>query len=520
MDSMTRREFVSGALVGTGLVVLAPIVPGCAKPHGGALPQGSVNALAESSAFFNVSDETAKKTIARALQHGGDFAELYLEHTAYDSLRLEEGKINEASASVTLGAGVRVVVGDQSGYAYTEDLSDASLLQAAQTASMIARGKAQGTLPDCKAVQVESRYPIQYAPTEFPVADKMDFLRRMDAAARKKSSLLQVALIWHSNEYRRVMIYRSDGQVLADARPRTSLGCFVTLKKGERQERNYYAEGGRLDQGFFAGNKPEAIAEEAVRRAEISLEAITPPAGEMPVVLGPGHSGILLHEAIGHGLEADFNRKKVSIYADRIGEKVASEFCTIVDDGTLPNRDGSISFDDEGSPSKRTVLIENGVLKGYMQDRISAKFFKTEPTGNGKRQSYKHPPLPRMTNTLMLNGPHSKEEVFEGIEKGIYAIDFTNGQVNIGAGDYTFFVNYGYLIENGKITAPIKDVNIVGNGPESLSRVDRVGNDMMVPDSASGYCGKGGQRVTVNYGVPHLRISRVNVGGRSVKGGA
>jgi TldD protein len=516
MSPMDRREFLHGTLSGAGVVLLAPLVPGCGGP---ALPPASAPSAPGGrwpyGDLFGVTAEAAKKILARALEKGGDFAELYFEHTVSDGLKLEESRVNDVWVTASMGGGVRVVVGDQSGYAYTESLEEKTLLQAAGTASLIARTKAQGDPPDFKGIEIPSAYPVKTSPTEYAVDARLDLVRRVDKAARAASNLVGTVIAWHRSAYSRVLIFRSDGRVLWDARPRISLGCVVTVEKGDRSERNFFSQGGRLDQDFFNGDRPESIAAEAVRRAELSLEAVVPPAGEMPVVLGPGYSGILLHEAVGHGLEADFNRKKVSIYADRVGEKVASDLCTIVDDGTIQGCDGSVTIDDEGTPGHRTVLIEKGVLKGYMHDRISARHFKAEPTGNGRRESYRHQPIPRMTNTLLLGGPHAREEVFEGIEKGIYAVDFTNGQVNIGPGDYTFFVNYGYLIEKGKCTSPIKDVNIIGNGPESLTRVDRVADDMAVPESGAGYCGKSGQRVPVNYGVPHLRISKVTVGGKS-----
>jgi TldD protein len=472
------------------------------------------------AAFFGVGKEIAQKVLGRALRNGGDFADIFLEHRINDRLKLEEEKVNEANATVKMGAGIRVVVGDQSGYVYTESITEEDLLQAADTASLIAHGKPQGASADYQTVQMPSLYPIQRIPTEVPISEKMAMLRKADQAARAASSAIRVVVASHQNEYRRMLLYRSDGLVAADARPYSSFACSVSVQKGTRTERNWYGEGGMCDQAFFAGDKPEKIAREAVRRAMICLEAIVPPAGEMPVVLAPGHSGILLHEAIGHGLEADFNRKKLSIYADRVGQKVASEWCTIVDDGTVQHSRGALNVDDEGTPGHRTVLIERGILRGYMCDLISARQLKVPATGNGRRESYRFQPIPRMTTTYMLNGSHSKEEVFAGIERGIYAIDFTNGQVNIGAGDYTFYVNYGYLIEKGKITRPIKDVNIIGNGPKSLQLVDRVGNDLEIPNTGSSYCGKDGQRVPVNFGLPHVRIAKATVGGRSEGGAA
>ncbi len=514
MNHMNRRNFIK-AVAGANLVLMAPLLPGCKKALIKPVPvTASEKSLHPFCQIFGISKEKVDKLFKRALQNGGDFADIYFEHTTNETLKLEEEKINVASASIDMGVGIRVVNGDQAGYAYTESLTMEDMLQAATTASLIAKTKPQGLKPDYHSIKITPKYPVKTSPTEYPIEKKLQLLRRVDRAARVASKEVQVVIGYHANEFKRVLLFCSDGRVLWDARPKTVLGCMVTVKRGNRTERNFFSQGGRVEHHFYNNKRPESIARQAIERATISLEAVMPPAGEMPVVLGPGYSGILLHEAIGHGLEADFNRKDMSIYSGRIGEKVASELCTIVDDGTISNSQGSVNIDDEGEVSQRNVLIEKGVLKSYMHDQISARHYKIKSTGNGRRQSFRHQPMPRMTNTYMLNGSHSKEEVFAGIERGIYAIDFTNGQVNIGPGDYTFFVNYGYLIEKGKITSPIKDVNIIGNGPKSLSRVDRVGNDMFIPESGRGYCGKNGQRVPVNYGVPHLRISKVTVGGR------
>jgi TldD protein len=512
-------------LSGAGIILFGPRVTGCATSQTTSVPLPSPAPLKnqipiappalELGEFFGVNQTVASKVLARALRHGGDFADLFLEHRIKDVLQLEEGKVNVASADIMLGAGVRVVVGDQSGYAFTESLTEPDLLKAADTASLIARHQAQGAPVQYRGVKVPALYPVKLAPTEVPVAEKMDLLRRVDQAARGAAKEVRVVVVSQQNEYRRILLYCSDGRVISDFRPYTNLNCMVTVAKGKRTERNWYNEGGMYDHSFFSGKRPEAIAREAVRRAQISLDAVVPPAGEMPVVLAPGESGILLHEAIGHGLEADFNRKKISIYADRLGQKVANECCTIIDDGTIKHSRGALAVDDEGTLGQRTVLIEQGVLRGYMHDLISARQFKVPATGNGRRQSYQFPPLPRMTTTFMLQGKDTQEEIFSGIEKGIYAIAFTNGQVNIGGGDYSFFVNYGYLIEKGTITQPIKDVNLIGNGPQSLQRVDRVGADLKIPRWGSGTCGKDGQGVPVNVGLPHIRISKVTVGGRS-----
>ncbi len=519
MLDITRREFLKSAAAAGSLLCMSAVLPDCksaskvaAGPQKGASPW-------QYGQLFGVSAEDCQKVLHEALKRGGDFAEIYFQNRANDGLSLEEGIVNDAWAVTDIGAGVRVVVGDQVGYAYTEELTLEALLNTAQTAALIASGAPVSGPEALKPVKVENRFPITYLPTEWPIAEKMALLRRMDKAARAASAKVEVVVCSIESTYDQVLIVRSDGLVAADFRPRISLNCSVSVRLGERVERNYYTIGGRTNQELFAGDAPERVAKEAVRRAEICLEAVTPPAGEMPLVLAPGESGILLHEAIGHALEADFNRKGISLFSDKIGQKVASDLCTIVDDGTIPNVDGSISVDDEGNPSHRTVLVEKGILKSYMHDRISANHYHVAPTGNGKRQSFRFQPIPRMTNTLLLNGPHSPEELFNGITRGIYAISFTNGSANIGQGDFVFYINYGYLIENGKLTSPIKDVNLVGNGPEILGRIDRVANNFAMPETASGYCGKssagGVQRVSVNFGLPAVRVSKITVGGRA-----
>ncbi len=519
MYDMTRRDFLKGAAAAGSLLCMSAVLPGCGKAPKVAAGPAPAPGSWEYGPLFGVSAEDCQKVLQEALKRGGDFAEIYFQNRASDGLSLEEGIVNDAWATTDMGAGVRVVVGDQVGYAYTEELTLEALLNTAKTAALIAHGSAVNGPDLLKPVKVENRFPITYLPTEWPIADKMAILRRVDKAARAASAKVEVVITYMQSTFDQVLIVRSDGLVCSDARPRVSLGCTVSVRSGERVERNSFSLGGRTNQEIFAGDAPERVAKEAVRRAEICLEAITPPAGEMPLVLAPGESGILLHEAIGHALEADFNRKGVSLFSDKMGQKVASELCTIVDDGTIPHADGSVSVDDEGNPGHRTVLVENGILKSYMHDRISASHYHVEPTGNGKRQSFRFQPIPRMTNTLLLNGPHNKEELFAGIARGIYAISFTNGSANIGQGDFVFYINYGYLIENGKLTSPIKDVNLVGNGPEILGRIDRVANDFAMPETASGYCGKhsagGSQRVSVNFGLPAVRVSKITVGGRA-----
>ncbi len=463
---------------------------------------------------FGVTERTLREALAAALSRGGDTADLFFQHRVETDLALEDGQVNRGFASVELGVGVRVVKGDQTGYGYTEDLSLPAIVAAARTAAAIADGPSRDAP---LAIHVAPRpgglYPAllpgegEGARARLPVLEQVNArLMAADPGVRKVNVHLH-------DESSAVLIADSSGRVVEDLQPMALLSASILAERGGRREQNGYNVAGRAGGEFYAQDRIDRLVREAWARTEILFEAGQPPAGEMPVVLAAGSSGILLHEAIGHGMEADFARKGTSIYADRLGKPVAAPFVSIVDDGTGAGERGSIHVDDEGNPAGRTVLVENGVLASFLHDSISARHYGVTPTGNGRRESYRHPPLPRMRSTYMLPGPHGRDEILASVKRGIYCQTFSNGQVQIGAGDFTFFVKNGWLIEDGKLTRPIKDVNLIGNGPKALERVDMVAGDLAV-DEGGWTCGKDGQSVPVSQGLPTVRVSSLTVGGR------
>jgi len=463
---------------------------------------------------FGVTERTLREALAAALSRGGDFADLFFQHRVETDLALEDGAVNRGFSSVELGVGVRVVKGDQTGYGYTEDLSLAAIVAAARTAATIASGAATDAPGRIHLVpRAGGRYPAllpgegEGPAARLPVLERVnERLSAIDPGVRKVNVHLH-------DETSAVLIADSTGRVVEDLQPMALLSASVLAERNGRREQNGYNVAGRAGGDFYSPDRIDRLVREAWARTEILFEAGQPPAGEMPVVLAAGSSGILLHEAIGHGMEADFNRKGISIYADKLGKPVAAPFVSIVDDGTGVGARGSIHVDDEGNPAGRTVLVENGVLASYLHDAISARHYKVAPTGNGRRESYRYPPLPRMRSTYMLPGPHAKEEILRSVKRGIYCQTFSNGQVQIGAGDFTFFVKNGWLIEDGKLTRPIKDVNLIGNGPKALEMVDMVSDDLAV-DEGGWTCGKDGQSVPVSQGLPTVRVSSMTVGGR------
>jgi TldD protein len=410
---------------------------------------------------------------------------------------------------------VRVIQGDAIGYAYTEDLGRDSMRRAADTAARIAsRGESPPPV-DVMHFESASYYRPEAGTVSVPAASKVDLIRRADRAARDFDPSIARVDINFIDEIKHVMIVTGDGRITGDVQPlvRFNVAC-LSERNGNRQTARW-GGGGRMGMPYFDDHPPEALAREAARQAVVLQDAIDAPAGTFPVVLAAGDSGILLHEAIGHGLEADFNRKKTSNYSDRIGDVVASPLCTVVDDGTIKDSRGSINIDDEGNAPGYNVLIENGVLRGYMQDRLSIKHFKTAPTGNGRRQSFKHYPMPRMTNTYMLAGQSDPQEIIRSVDRGIYCVAFSGGQVNISNGDFVFSVTEGYMIEGGRVTAPIRNVNLIGNGPDVLRKVTAVGSDFKLSDGRW-TCGKNGQSVPVGVGIPTTLVSGITVGGTAI----
>ena len=472
------------------------------------------------STELGVDEAGAEAVLSSALGRGGSFAELYFEHKRSGSLSYEDQQVKSTQASLSQGVGIRVVEGDAIGYAYTEDLSLEAMRRAAETAAQIAHGGAETEAVDLTAASYPAdRYAIASPSTSTPLADKVELLRRADQAARAWHPSIARVDASMVDEEKRVLIVRSDGRLVADYQPllRFNVSCLSELD-GERRNARW-GGGGRMGMAYFDDHSPESLAEEAARQAVLQQEAREAPAGTFPVVLAAGDSGILLHEAVGHGLEADFNRKGTSNYSNRIGQPVASELVTVIDDATLDRSRGSVNVDDEGEPAGRNLLIEDGQLAAYMQDRISSDHFSVAPSGNGRRQSFRHAPMPRMTNTYMTAGQDDPEDLLRRVEYGIYCKAFSGGQVNITNGDFVFSVTEGYLIENGQVTAPIRDVNLIGNGPDVLSKVTGVGHDLEMSDGRW-TCGKSGQSVPVGVGIPTVLVSGITVGGTQMRPGA
>jgi TldD protein len=466
---------------------------------------------------FNVTPGLMERLLGGSLVGRVDDADIYLEYRVNEELVLEENVVKKASRHVSQGAGVRAQADTRTGYAHTDEISLGNLEEAARQARAIAdRAGASGTLAVAGRGRPHDLYALVEPPIVTALERKLDLLRRVDTAARAADPRVKQVIASLSTEEVVVLLATASGWTVGDVRPLTRLNVTVIAEDNGKREIGSWGGGGRVPFDFFLeGERWTRFAAEAARQAILKLRAVEAPAGTMTVVLGPGWPGILLHEAIGHGLEGDFNRKGVSAFAGRLGQKVASELVTVVDDGTIPNRRGSLNVDDEGTPTGRTVLIENGVLTGYMQDRLNARLMKMAPTGNGRRESYAHPPMPRMTNTFMLAGQDDPEEIIRSVPNGLYAVVFGGGQVDITSGKFVFSASEAYLIEDGRVTAPVKGATLIGNGPDALTRVSRVGHDLKL-DEGVGTCGKDGQSVPVGVGLPTIRIDGMTVGGTQV----
>lgn len=461
---------------------------------------------------FGISAQSARQALSEALARGGDWADLYYQHSLSTQVGLQDGIVNKASRGVDLGVGVRVVAGDQTGYAFTESLEPQALKEAARTAASIAQGAARTAPVGIHWSKLPQHYDTAYDWQSVGVGQILPMLQGLEASIRQADpSVIRVQLTF-SSQQSRILVVDSEGRAAFDNQPMTSLVASLVMERQGQRQSNSYNVSARRGLAFYDAARLEAFQKEILRRTAILFEARKPSGGQMPVVLAAGSSGILLHEAIGHGMEADCNRKGLSIFADRLGKKVAHENVTIVDSGLDPDFRGSINVDDEGNLPQKTYLVRGGVLTSYLHDRISARHYGVEPTGSGRRQSFRFAPLPRMRNTYMEAGPHKREEIIGAVKKGILAETFTNGQVNIGQGDYTFYVKNGWLIEEGKITAPIRDVNIIGNGPESLSQISMVADDFAM-DGGGWTCGKDGQGVPVSLGLPTVLVDQMTVGG-------
>jgi len=458
-----------------------------------------------------------ERTLDSLLSHRVDLADLYFQSTRSESWVLEDGSVKEGSHSIEQGVGVRAVSGEKSGFAYSDEIVLPALTQAAQAARAIASGGSNTRVQVLRDAAAHDLYRPLDPLDSMPERERIALMEAVDAEARRLDPRVKQVIVSLAGELDRVIVAASDGTFAADVRPLVRLNVNVIVEDASgRRESASSGGGGRFGyRWFLEQDRALEHAREAVRQALVNLEAVDAPAGTMTVVLGPGWPGVLLHEAIGHGLEGDFNRKGSSAFSGRVGEMVASALCTVVDDGTLVDRRGSLNVDDEGTPTRCTTLIENGRLAGYMQDKLNARLMGVAPTGNGRRESYAHLPMPRMTNTYMLPGPHTRDEIIASVSKGLYAVNFGGGQVDITSGRFVFSASEAYLIENGKVTAPVKGATLIGNGPEVLTRVSMVGDDLQL-DPGVGTCGKEGQSVPVGVGQPTLRIDGLTVGGTSV----
>lgn len=452
-------------------------------------------------------------TLDGIMQGGADYADLYFQVSRQESWTLEDGIIREGSFSLDQGVGVRAISGEKTGFAYSDELLLPALKQAAEAARAIARQGQTKRLSAWRRGESPPLYPVTDPTTSIDDKQKTALITAIDEKTRALDPRVERVVVSMTSSQDLVLVAATDGTLAADVRPLVRFNVSVILEHNGRREQGYAGGGARADLGYFLdGDLPMDYAREAVRQAIVQFDAVPAPAGMMPVVLGPGWPGILLHEAVGHGLEGDFNRKGTSAFSGKIGQQVASKLCTIVDDGTLSNRRGSLRIDDEGTPGQYNVLVENGILRGYMQDKLNARLMGVAPTGNGRRESFAHVPMPRMTNTYMLAGPHDPEEIIASVEKGLYAPNFGGGQVDITSGKFVFSASEAYLIENGKITAPVKGAMLIGDGPEALAKISMVGNDLEL-DSGVGTCGKDGQSVPVGVGQPTLKIDELTVGG-------
>ena len=502
---MKRRDFIKTS--GTALIGAAVL------PQISCNPTTNVSVdLAGMLSHFGVTANDLRKVIAVALEKGGDYADLYFEHTLWNNISLQDGEVNSAGADIQYGVGIRVVAGDQTGYAYVENVNMQEMLSAARTASRIATGSAKTPPVNVDELTFKNHYPILQSWEDVSVQAKMPYLQKLnDRIFALDPRVTKVnASVYDTTSY--ILYYNSEGALCHDYRPMSIIAGMCVMQQGDRIENNYSSRAGRCDFSFLTDALFEEIAQEVVENTAILFEAVQPKGGEMPVVMAAGGSGILLHEAIGHAFEADFNRKNISIFSDKLNEKICDEHINVVDDGTIDGDRGSINFDDEGVASQKTYIVKNGVLSSYLHDRISAKYYGISPTGNGRRESFKCVPIPRMRVTYMENGNCTEEDIIASVKKGVYLDKFTNGQVQIGAGDFTFFVKNGYLIENGKLTQPIKDINVIGNGPKTLADITMVANNLKI-DQGAWTCGKDGQGAPVAMGLPSVLVKQLTVGG-------
>lgn len=511
---MDRRNFLRAgglALLGT---MAAPSLMG-ASAQGTLEGAGANPSIASAMNHFGVSEADLKKVLNAALEKGGDYADLFFEHTFNNSVGLKDGEVNQCSSNIDFGVGVRVLTGDQSGYAYVENVTLPDLLQAARTAARIASSNKAGKAMKLTEKPVKKNfYAIATPWEEITLKQKMPYLQKLNEKIFSLDKRVTKVMAYLNDSTSHIMFCNSEGIIYYDYRPMVALQAVCIMSENGKIENGYAARSYRKGFEFLTDDVVDILAREAVENTAILFKAIKPKGGEMPVVMGAGGSGILLHEAIGHAFEADFNRKNTSIFSDQLNKKVCNEHINVVDDGTIPFNRGSVNIDDEGVDGQKTYIIREGVLTSYLHDRISARHYGIPSTGNGRRESFRQMPIPRMRATYMEAGNVKEEDIIGSVKKGIFVDNFTNGQVQIGAGDFTFFVKSGYLIEDGKLTQPIKDINIIGNGPKALADITMVASNDKI-DNGTWTCGKDGQSCPVTCGMPSALVSKLTVGGEN-----
>jgi len=510
-SKFSRRDFLKKSSTGVVAAVVIPQFLGPSVSKVFAAPAGENMTLNDYYEHFGVDEGLIRQVMSEAMSRGGDYCDVYFEHSVTSYVGLEDNAVNRAYSDIDFGVGIRTLKGDQTGYSFTEEITPKAMKLAASTAANIASAGSGAEPVHLKLQKTPNYYPVKESWEDTGIDQKVPYLQQIDEEALALDPAMIKTRIWYITKYSYILMATSDGRIVYDYRPIGQIYLSTTAEKDGRREQNGYAIGGRVGREYFTPAKKDNLIKTSVRRTMEMFDAVTPSPGEMPVVLAAGYSGILLHEAIGHGMEADFNRKEISIFSDKIGKPVAEDFVTIIDDGTNLNARGALNVDDETNPTERTMLVENGILKSYLHDRISADFYGVKSTGSGRRQSFRFPNQPRMRCTYMANGPHTREEIIKSVDKGLYAESFTNGQVYIGAGDFTFYVKSGRMIENGKLTAPVKDINIIGNGPEVLRDIEMVADDLELAEGG-GNCGKGGQYVPVSLGLPTAKVKKITIG--------
>lgn len=463
-------------------------------------------------AHFSVTEANLLQVVSEALNKGGDYTDLFFEHTFSNNIGLRDGEVNRISSNIDYGVGIRVLSGDQTGYAFVENTDLLGMLKAARTAANIANSAKGFTAVPINELHTKNHYNIKHPWLGISVGDKKEYVQKLNDRIFELDPRVVKVSVSLSDLTSYILFFNSEGVLCSDYRPMCIMSGSCTMEQDGKRETNFSSRAYRMGFEFLTDNLIEILATEAIEQTSIMFEAVKPKGGEMPVVMGAGGSGILLHEAIGHAFEADFNRKKTSIFSEQLGKQICLPQINVVDDGTIDFARGSINFDDEGIKSQKTYIVKNGILESYLHDRISAKFYNVKPTGNGRRESFRSAPMPRMRVTYMENGDTNQDDIISTVKSGVFVDNFSNGQVQIGAGDFTFYVKNGYLIENGKLTQPIKDINIIGNGPKALADIKLVGNNLKI-DEGAWTCGKNGQSMPVGQGMPSVLVGKLTVGG-------